>query len=203
MAISSGTILKVVVSMLLPDSVIAQNIFYSVVTDLLTSDEEVDVVTDIVTWIESLYATINTFIVDDVNASDVKVYEYDAIDDDWDEVGTDVWADGFSSEDDMFPHGVAIVCHARTTDPDTQATKFLAGLQELAALDSDLVGATVTAVGNFCDIWVAPFVGTETGGTFVTGVWSTADTVFKLFSGAFVVNGVLGYQRRRKPGVGI
>jgi hypothetical protein len=203
MAILDGTILKVVVSLLLPDSVIAQNVFYSVVTDLVTSQDELDVVTDLVTWVETMYTELNTRISTTASSSDIKVYEYDANDEDWDEVGTDVWTDGFSNVEDMLPHGCAALLHARTTDPDTQASKYIAGFSEVSCLDSDLNAPVITDLGDFGEAWVTAFVGTETGGTFGPGVWSTADAVFKLFSGTYVVNGLISYQRRRKPGVGI
>lgn len=203
MAISSGTILRVVASMLLPDSVIAQNIFYTVVTDLVTSDDELDVVLDIGDWLADMYTQLASTVVDDVTASDYKVYEYDPIDDDWDEVGSDTWDDAFINSQDMVPHGVAGVCHAKSLDPDVQATKFLPGFGELGLTASDLSAGTISDMADFCDSWVTEFIGTATGGTFGPGVWSTPQEVFKLFSGVFVINGVAGYQRRRKPGVGI
>lgn len=203
MSISSGTILKVVVSLLMPDSVIAQNIFYTVVTDLITSDDEGDVVSDIQDWVEAMYAPLNNYIVLGVEASDFKVYEYDPIDDDWDEVGADTWVDGFANASDMIPHGVAAISHAKTIDPDVQGTKFIPGFGDTVFIESDLSAGGVTAMGNFNDVWVTPFGGTATGGDFVPGIWSTVGVVFKLFNGNWVVNGVAGYQRRRKPGVGI
>jgi hypothetical protein len=203
MSISDGTILKIVVSLLLPDTVIAQNVFYSVVADLVTSDDEDDVVTDLVTYVEDMYDQLTGIISDTVVASDIKVYEYDSNDDDWDEVGTDTWADIFASGSDMMPHGVACLIHARSTDPDTHASKYIPGLSDNNALDSDITGAAVVVLADFADVWVAPFIGTETGGTFGPGVWSEADTVFKIFNGNYTVNGLVAYQRRRKPGVGI
>ena len=203
MAISSGTILKVVASMLMPDNVIAQNVFYAVVTDLLTSDDEDDVVADLVTWVEAMYTELDVYVSTDIASSDIKVYEYDPTDDDWDEVGTDTWTDSFASADDMLPHGVAAIAHAKTIDPDTQATKYLPGWGEGSCVESDLSAGAQTAIANFCGVWTAPFGGTATGGDFSPGVWSTVGVVFKLFNEAFVVNGVVGYQRRRKPGVGI
>lgn len=203
MSISSGTFLKVVVSLLMPDSVIAQNIFYTVVVDLLTSDDELDVVADIRDWVEDMYSQIDAHVVNDVAASDFKVYEYDPLDDDWDEVGGDSWTDGFSNIDDMIPHGVAAICHAKSIDPDVQATKFICGLGEAVITESDLIGATITSLGDFNDSWTDGWGGIHTGGDFAPGVWSTAQNIFVLFNGNWVVNGVVGYQRRRKPGVGI
>ena len=203
MAISSGTILKVVASLLMPDSVIAQNVFYSVVADLVTSDDEADVVDDIITWVEAMYDNIKANIVSGVTTSDVKVYEYDSIDDDWDEVGSDTWSITMSNGNDMLPHGVAIVCHAKSLDPDVQATKYIPGFADSLITESDVQGGAVTTTALFCADWVTAFTGAATGGDFGPGVWSTVGTVFKLFNGDYSVNGQVGYQRRRKPGVGI
>jgi hypothetical protein len=203
MAILTGTILKVVASILMPENVIAQNIFYAVVTDLVTSDDEDDVVADLVTWVELMYAELNEGVADVCAASDVKVYEYDPLDEDWDEVGSDVWTDGFALVSDMLPHGAAGLIHAKTTNPDVQAGKYIAGIGEVTCVESDWDIGAITRFADFAAVWVAPFVGTETGGTFGSGVWSTAKENFLLFNGIYIVNGLVAYQRRRKPGVGI
>lgn len=203
MAISSGTILRVVASLLLPSNVIAQNIFYAVITDLVTSDEEDDVVADMKTWVQAMYTEVAAHMYDGINGSDVKVYEYDPIDEDWDEVGSDTWNINFTLATDMAPHGVAGLAHAKTIDPDVQASKYLPGFGDVGFAGSALSAGLVTAITDFCGVWVTGFTGTETGGTVVPGVWSTVGVVFKLFNGNFVVNGLAAYQRRRKPGVGI
>lgn len=203
MAISSGTILKVVVSLLLPDSVIAQNVFYSVVVDLVTSDDEDDVVADIIDWVEDMYGDLAAQICNDNTSSDVKVYEYDAIDDDWDEVGTDTWSVTFTNTGEMGPHGVAALVHAKSIDPDVQGSKYIPGLSDASIIISDIGAGLATALATFCGTWVTPFAGTATGGAFAPGVWSTARDVFVLFNGNFVVNGLAAYQRRRRPGAGI
>lgn len=203
MAIASGTILKVVASILMPDNVIAQNVFYTIVTDLVTSDDEADVVDDLVTWVEAMYDEIATGISDECAASDVKVYEYDPADPDWDEVGVAVWVDTFALVTDMLPHGAAQIIYAKSTNPDVQAGKYIAGLGELTCVGSDLDNGAITRGLAFAGEWVAQFVGLETGGTFDPGVWSTARTEFLLFNGNVILNGLVGYQRRRKPGVGI
>lgn len=203
MAVSDGAILRIVASLLFPESVIAQNIFYTVFTDTGTSDDEDDVISDLVTWIESMYTQLNSWMNDEIAGSQIQVYYYDSVDDDWDEVGSEPITVAPTSNNDMLPHGCAGIMHAKTSNPDVQATKYFGGLTEGSCTGSSL-GALLTAkMVDLGDAWVAPFVGGITGADFGPGVWSTAKTNFFLFNGVFVINGDIGYQRRRKPGVGI
>lgn len=202
MAISSGTVLKVVASLLFPDSVIAQNVFNVVVTDLVTSDDEEDVVIDCITWLESMYTHFLAQIANDVTTSEATIYEFDAGDVDWDEVGTDVWSVTFTNTNEMLPHGVACVVHARTIDPDVLGTKYIGGLTEDAQNNSNVGAGVIADMVDFLDEWITVFVGTATGGTFAPVIWSPTGTTPWLMSGTGYVNGQVGYQRRRKPGVG-
>jgi hypothetical protein len=201
-AITSGTVLKVVATLLMPDATIAQNVFYAVITDLVTSNDEVDVVSDCKDWVEAMYYQIIARVSDQVTGSDVKVYEWDSTDSDWDEIGSDTLDLFNAGAIDMLPHGVAAVVHAKTLDPDTQGTKFIAGLTEGQTVDSDLSAACLADLALFCDYWTDVRVGDATGGDIVPGVWSTKGPVFRAMNGNYSVNGVVGYQRRRKPGVG-
>lgn len=203
MAVADGAILRIVASLLFPDSVIAQNVFYAVFADTGTSDDEQDVVDDLADWVDAMYTDIAQFILATIDPSGIKVYNYDSGDDDWDEVGDAALTFTPIGSGEMVPHGVAQVVHAKTTNPDIQATKFLGGLPEGNKSASTPTAPALAAYGNFNDTWVTPFVGTATGADFAPGVWSPTRTNFFLFSGTTVVNGVLGYQRRRKPGVGI
>jgi hypothetical protein len=203
MAVADGAILRIVASLLFPESVIAQNVFYAVFTDTGTSDDEQDVVDDLATWIEAVYDTINAQISDLVALTGLKVYVYDSIDDDWDEVGDAVLTDAFEAASEMLPHGVAYLCHAKTTDPDVQASKFIGGMAEQTSEDGTWSSSTMTNFALFGAEWVGTFVGGITGADFAPVVWSTAQGVAKLFSGTIILNATPAYQRRRKPGVGI
>jgi hypothetical protein len=136
-------------------------------------------------------------------AAGLKVYNYDAIDDDWDEVGDSVWVDTFIGGGDMLPHGVAGVIHAKSLDPDVQGAKYIGGIVETQHETAGFVAQAMTAMVDFAQIWTQSFVGSATGGDFVPGVWSVVQTNLRLFSGVEIVNVTAGYQRRRKPGVGI
>lgn len=203
MAVPDGTILRVVASLLFPESVIAQNIFYAVFADTGGSDDDDDVISDLADWIEAIYDELAAEIQLDVQLTDIKVYFYDAGDDDWDELGADVLSDSFTGADEMLPHGVAAIQHAKTTNPDVQASKYWGGLDEGAQNKSILSANTITALTAAGLEWVTAFVGAATGADFGPGVWSPTKVNFFLFNGVYVTNGYMGYQRRRKPGVGI
>lgn len=203
MAVSSGTILKIVASLLMPDATIAQNVFFAVISDLVTSDDEDDVVLDMVDYVESMYFQIIDSVSLSVAAAGLTVYVYDHVDDDWDEIGTTSWEDFFAGTGDMLPHGVAGIVHAYSIDPDVAGRKYVAGLIESVCSNSDLSGAAITELGLFGDLWTTPTTGTATGGGIAPGVWSVAQQNFKPFLNDYAVNGLVGYQRRRKPGVGI
>lgn len=203
MSLSDGDILRLVTSFLLPDSVIAQMVFNVAFADTGGSAEEIDVVDDLVDWAEAMLTHLLTRIVPECTTTDVKVYVYDAVDDDWDEVGTDTWSVTFTNASEMLPHGIAAVVHARTINPDVQGTKFIPGLGEATQVESDLSVGILADLVDFAAEWVAPFVGAATGADFAPLIWSVVRTTPILMSGDTVVNAQVGYQRRRKPGVGI
>lgn len=201
--IPDNTVLRLVASILLPDQVIAQNVFYLLFRDTGASADADDLLSDCVDYIEGIYADFNGYIMATAAAAGLQVYNYDAVDDDWDEVGSLPWTDGFSAGGDMLPHGVAAVLHAKTTDPDVQATKYIAGMNEASSEGSDLITAAITALVLIVSDWVQDDVGAATGGDLQPGVWSPKNTAFFQFNNIGVVNHLVGYQRRRKPGVGI
>lgn len=201
--IPDNTVLRIVVSILLPDNVLAQNIFYTLFRDTGASADADDVVSDIVDYVETMYDEVASQINALAASAGIHVYNYDAGDDDWDEVGSTTWVDTFAGGGDMLPHGAAAVLHAKTTDPDVQATKFLPGLQEVQSAGSDLIAGAITAYTAFVVDWIQDDVGTATGGDFEMGVWSPKNSAFFHFNNIGIVNHIIGYQRRRKPGVGI
>lgn len=203
MAVPDGAILRVVASFLFPESVIAQNVFYAIFNDTGGSDDEDDVVSDVIDWLEGAYTEVITAISDEVDTTTVHVYLYDAVDDDWDEVGSAPWSVNFNNTADMMPHGCAMIAHCQTTDPDVRGTKYVGGPGDGAADASNLSGPIITLMLNYADEWIAPFVGAATGGDFGPGIWSVKNTAFFLCNGVDSVNTDIGYQRRRKPGVGI
>lgn len=152
---------------------------------------------------EDVYTELINLISSDVVMQQAKVYQFDVPGDDWDEVGTVVPVVTFASTPPMAPHGVAALTHAKTVDPDVTASKYIGGLEDNRVTDSDLSAGSLTLLAAFVLEWGLPFVGTATGAAFEPGVWSQVQSTFKLFNQAYIINGQVAYQRRRKPGVGI
>jgi hypothetical protein len=203
MALQANDILKVVVSILLPDSVVAQNIFWVLFEADGGSVDDDDVLDDLEDWIELMYEHFLSSVGVDVVLDDLKAYVYDSGDDDFDEVGDRTLEDSFVAAGDLLPHGVAAVSNADTINPDVTGRKFWCGFVEGVNEDGYLVGDGIIDVAFATGIWVAPFDGTATGSGFVPGVYSLTKSIFYPFNLNVANNILLGYQRRRKPGVGI
>jgi len=203
MAISDGTILRVVASLLFPDSVIAQNVFHLVATDLSGGNDEDDVVADMEEYIDDIYANLVSQMADTITAGEIKVYEYDSVDDDFDEVGTGAGSFAPSAADQMLPHGCALVQNFYTIDPDVQGRKFWGGIHEggqnAGNFSSTPMNAAIAAAADV----IATFVSTALSNQYTPVVWSPTGKVAKTYSGTVGTNAIVGYQRRRKAGVGI
>ena len=203
MAVADGAILRIVASLLFPDSVIAQNVFYAVFADTGASNDEEDVVDDLIDWVNDMYADLEARMDSDVDLDEIKAYVYDPSDDDWDEIGSGPGTDAFVGAASMAPHGVAALQHANTFDPDVSGHKYWGGFSQSSMDDSDIVGSLITDLVALAITWTTAFVGTATGGDFGPGVWSPTRINFFLFNGTVFTNAQVAYQRRRKPGVGI
>lgn len=203
MAITEGTILRIVASIVFPDSVIMQNVFHAVLTAAGSSDAEEDVVSDMVDYLQDVWAEVIARVSEDMDTDEVKVYERDHIDDDWDEIGTSLFSVTFTGAGDWLPHGLCVVVNMETTDPDVSGRKYYGGLTEAVQEDGAWDATTLGSFATMLTEVVTPFVGAATGATFTPGVWSPTANNFFGFLGGGAVNAIPGYQRRRKPGVGI
>lgn len=203
MSISADTVLRAVAELLMPGTNIAQNVWYFKFLDDGGSNADQDVVDDVTEQLDAMYNSLRNEVSEDVTLNEVKVYQWDTVGQDWDEVGSGVMTNAMLDTGHMLPHGVAPVLTARTVDPDVNGRKFFAGYGENSQIASTLNGTALTALLVIGAQWVLGFTGTATGSGFDAGVWSIKLLQFKKFVDNFIVNGVLGYQRRRKPGVGI
>lgn len=202
MSITDGTVLRVVVSMVYTDGSLVQNIFNAVVTGAGAPWDEADIVDDCEDWADDMYLNLGARVTDTLDGVQVQVYEYDSIDDDWDEVGTNAWLYNPTGASAAMPRGNAGLINGKTTDPDVSGKKYIGGLTVNDIAAGLLTATMVTAITNFAIDWYTPFVGAAGGGTYTPGVWSVAGTVFKALSGTMIVSNVVAYQRRRKRGVG-
>ena len=203
MSIQVGDILKIVATIAWLDGNLAQNVFAAVITGSGGPYDEGDILADALTWVGTMYANLTTSMSDECDGSQVQVYIYDSVDDDWDEVGTDAWTFNPSDSAHQLPRGVAALINCGTTDPDVQGKKYLPGLGEASA-DDGLWGSSVLGViGDFADDWLTAFVGGTSGADWQPGVWSPTNTNFFAADGTAVIPAIPAYQRRRKRGVGV
>lgn len=203
MSVEAGTTLRAVAELIMPASTVAQNVYVASFNDTGGSNADQDVVDDMVDWCNAMYLQLVDQMNDTVLPGEVKVYEWDPIGLDWDELGSGTMTFVTANVSQMLPHGVAAVITGRTFNPDVNGRKFFAGFGEDMCSGSNLTGAALTALLLAGAQWLTTFTGTATGSTFYPGVWSVVDSAFRRFVDNLIVNGIVGYQRRRKPGVGI
>jgi hypothetical protein len=202
MAITNGTVLRVVASLLFPDDVIAQNVFHMVATDLVDGDEDT-VTLDMQRYLNSIYAELDDAMSQDMSGDEIKVYEYDSSGEDFDEVGTGALTLSGASANDPVPHGVALVQNLYTTDPDVQGRKFWAGIAISTLTDQEFDASVLADAVAGAAILIVTYTDGTSSNEYQPGVWSPTHANFYPYNGVVATNSVPGYQRRRKPGVGI
>lgn len=203
MSIVDGEILRIVASMLWADGNVAQNVYNAVVTGGGAPWDEADIIDDAEAWLVNMYNNISGNITDELDGNEILVYKYDALDNDWDEVGSQAWTMVMTSTSDELPRGVAGLVRLWTTDPDVQGKKYIPGMVEISTTDGLFGASTITNLLAFAADWYAPFVGATSGATFTPGIWSVVGTVFKLAVDHVATSTIPAYQRRRKRNVGI
>lgn len=203
MSIQTGDILRVVATLLWLDGDIAQNVFNSVVTGAGGPWLEANILADALDWVETMYLNMVGSMSDESDGSQVQVYIYDSVDDDWDEVGTTAWTFNPTGAGDQMPRGVAGLINCKTSDPDVSGKKYLPALLEQNADDGLWSSGLITNLGNFADDWLTAFVGASSSADWAPGIWSPTHTNFYLASGTSIIPTIPAYQRRRKQGVGV
>ncbi len=203
MTVAANDILRVVASLLWTDGNVNQNVFNCLITGGGGPFADADVVQDAEDWLDNMYQNLLTFLSDELDGNECIVYKYDAVGDDWDEVGSDAWVANFSAATDQLPRGVAGLARLWTVDPDVQGKKYIGGFPESTIDDGLFNAATITALLAFAADWYTPFVGAASGATFTPGVWSVAQTLFKAGVDHIATSTIPAYQRRRKRNVGI
>ena len=202
MTINTNDILQVAQRILMPNSEVALNVFiarYLGVTSLADSVA----ITAMTNWIESIYTpilpqlestgTFDTGAVDVVSGLGVVLRSLGVISPTL--VPTNVG--------ELFPHGVAPMIRVLTITPRVWGRKFLPLYTEATAIEGFLGAAEIVNLVLAGVAWADPFDDPVAGDTWVPGVISAKQLDFEPFSGTVIVGNVPGYQRRRKPGVGI
>lgn len=202
MTVSVSDILKVVVTSAWLDGNIIQNVFNALIDGGGGPFDDDDIVDDAVAWADAMYAEVTLDTSDELNGTQVQVYKYDSVGDDWDEVGTGVFTWNPSANPDQLPRGVAALLQARTSNPDVQGKKYIGGLTEAAVTDGLFTSTMMSNFIDFATLWVTDFTGAVSSAEWNPGVWSPTDLVLYLMTDNFGANLIPAYQRRRKRGVG-
>lgn len=207
MAVTDGDVMRCTVSITLPNAVVAQNVYYYQLDDefgVAPSNAAIGAAID--TQLTNLYQAIEAVMVTGAEATHVEIDKIV-----WDGAGWETVENldqrliGVSGTEvtDMVPHGVAPVITAGTSRPQTRARKFIAGVAEDLMTDSDLGGTALAALADFAAEWISSYVVSGTADIVPVVVGqsgASAGLVYLLIN--WVVRSIVGYQRRRKPGVG-
>ncbi len=203
MSVQVGDILRVVAILSWLDGDIMQNVFNAVIGGSGGPFTEGDIVADALEWVSDMYGTLPTTQASTCDGSEVRVYIYDSIDDDWDEIGSTAWTYNPTGTTDELPRGVAMLINAKTIEPDVNGKKFLGGPVEANVTLGLLTAGVLTNLANFADEWTDLFTGGTSGASWVPGIWSPTRTNLFPMSGSYLIPTICAYQRRRKRGVGI
>ena len=202
-SIQEGDILRLVVSLVFPDSVIMQNVFHLVITAINGTGDDDEIGVDLRQYTEALYDEIAGNISQDIDTDEIKVYVYDPGDEDFDEVVTKNWTLTPTGGTDFLPHGVAGLVLLRTLDPDVNGKKYFGGLSEDSQTAGEWGSGALANLASAAVETVSIYTDATSGNVYAPGVWSPTRVNFFAYSGTVVANTAPAYQRRRKPGVGI
>ncbi len=199
--LSTGDVIKVVVAFTMPDSVVAQLVTHYLVgagSDILESDalDDIDVA------LGFAWASIEARVHDGVLGDTIKLSVWDFTLNQFDEKASKSTSlfDG-TSTDQMLPHGAAAVLRLFTAVGRRQGRKFIPGLAEAEQGDGTWGALTVTDLAICAARW--DNVVTVDSTPVSAGVFNIITELFEIFSGTVAANTIVGYQRRRKAGVGI
>lgn len=199
MAIGTAKNIKVVMEIILPGDVIALNVFYY--WTIFTEDQAEYLILDAIkTQLEAMYTEILAEIVDGAEPGIARVYVKSLLG--WDLIGSRAPNLTFGHVGSMAPQGVAALVRAYTSEPRVIGRKYLPGFASSALDDGVLITTALSHLAAFAVEWGTEIELSE-GNELWPGVYSTVHSVVVVMSGTMVVPVHPGYQRRRRPGVGI
>lgn len=206
MTLSVDDVVQVVLTWDTPLASVAQNVWHMKMVSGAGADE-LDILPDIETQLQVAIADIASHINDGFAAVLLELYKYDFTNHQWDGLDSEVVSSVVGTDaGDYLPHGVAMLGRVLTERLRRQGRTFIPGPADTAVLDGILVAAVEANVALFMADWLTDIV--VTGGqftwcTFNLDVLSALYETASLTTGGVIVNSLPGYQRRRKPNVGL
>lgn len=194
--------LKVVVSIGMPGTTIAQNVFYARYT-ALTEPTDAVVANDMLLWVDEMYENLDGQMGPDVFINEVITYKkITAVPLVFQQIGSEESTEVGTSATETLPNGVAMVMRIGTVALRSIARKYIAGLSEENVLTVSWSSTALVQGALFLIDWIAG-PPTQSGRTYEAGIVSAKDGLFKTFLSIGTLSIIPGYQRRRKPGVGV
>lgn len=193
-------VIKFTITINMPLATIAQMVYHYLVTSAgsATVAEVSDRFND---QVETAFAFIESILPTNVDWAETDMAIYNPATEQFDGVYTRaLTGTQGTSANEMGSHGVAAVLRHPTLLARRQGRKFVPGIVETSITDSVIAAAALAALGNY-GVEMADPIGTL-GTVLQPGVWSPT-LGFEPFEPTVIVNAITGYQRRRKPGVGI
>lgn len=160
---------------------------------------ETDFLTDLIDWLEAIYAAIGAVLSVLYTINDVRAINISQNSD----VGIGTFADTTPGSDagNRHPPQMSYVLTLKTANLSVRGRKFFGPAMTGDADTQGLLGgATLLALADAGDLLVVPFVGAST--TLEPGVRGSNPVVWRPFT-TYAVSLRMGVQRRRKYGVGI
>lgn len=207
MTVTHNDVLRVRAIIEMPDLVQAQNVYYWQLDDPTPNNPtNAQIETALDTKVTAMYTDLVGSITDEEEVDHIEIERVEWDVDHWETVEnlTDksILVTG-SGDFDMIPHGGAGVVTGNTARPQTRARKFLPGLLEAQITESTMGGSMLAAIGAFAVEWLLDQL--VTGAAYLVPVvlgqsGASAGLIYPITEA--VISSIIGYQRRRKPGVG-
>lgn len=206
MTVGVGDVIRIVAEWDIPDGTIAQLVWHYLGASGSTATEA-QVIASAVQALQDAWPQIQDHISDVVIAVDITAFLWDFVLHQFDGIGQQNFndADG-TSVNEMTPHGAAGLIKMFTVAARRQARKYIMGLDETSVEDGTIVPAVLSDLALFAADLDDPVT---TGnlvmnfGTFNTLAASPLFETFSVSSQSVQAEGIIAYQRRRRPGTGI
>lgn len=196
-----GEIVRVVVKYSQPNASETLNVFWFKITDNAPSDEQM--VGDFEEWVLNEWGGPWA----DFAASDVSVERFDI-----DIINPDGTVDRNIGGTTVTLAGTVLgdvnsaadsgYIMAYTALPKSRGSKYVPGLADTDVVNNLISSEAFTDLLNLVAVFLAVYVGIESGAEYSPGVLRRAVDLFELFQDSGYVTDVPAYQRRRKLGVG-
>lgn len=195
-------VIRVVITWLLTNDDFAQTVLHFTVTGALPADDQawIDLITD---WISDGFGAESDVMSDEVDINEVNIAVLNQGTGEFDPV-LEGAASGFSggSVSSMLPHGAAAVLERFTSNPRSTGRIFMPGLPSGGQADGQITAGFLADLVTVVTRFASTYAGT--GGVTLTPLtYSRGTGTTNIMNGNVRVSALPGYQRRRKPGVGL